>query len=358
WAALLGRRDVQPAVIYDEAAIRQQISQIAATVRRPGRPAVQIGDKLIPSQPGVDVDVDQTAQLVLRYAAQAEPGVVPLQTFETPAPDAHQGQAASAPASLPEPLVLEDPASGLMFALDPATLERIVPGGDPDRLDEGALRQVVEGWAEQIYIPPQDARLRFDVAAGRPVVIQPSITGRRLDVEQAVANVRAALAEGRTQAPLPVEAVPPAVDSSKVDQMGIKELVVAGTTYFAGSSRARIRNIEVAAEKFEGVVIPPNGIFSFNSIVQDVSAANGFEDSLIIWGDRTAVGVGGGVCQVSTTVFRAAFLGGFPLVERYNHGYVVSWYGEPGMDATIFTPNVDFKFRNDTDAYLLVQPIV
>ena len=92
--------------------------------------------------------------------------------------------------------------------------------------------------------------------------------------------------------------------------------------------------------------------------MQDVSAANGFADSLIIWGDRTAVGVGGGVCQVSTTVFRSAFLGGFPIMERYNHGYVVSWYGEPGMDATIYTPSVDFKFRNDTSAFLLVQPVV
>jgi hypothetical protein len=92
--------------------------------------------------------------------------------------------------------------------------------------------------------------------------------------------------------------------------------------------------------------------------VEDVSAANGFEDSLIIWGDRTAVGIGGGVCQVSTTVFRAAYNGGMPIVERYNHGYVVDWYGEPGLDATIFTPSVDFKFRNDTGAYLLIDPSV
>ncbi len=70
------------------------------------------------------------------------------------------------------------------------------------------------------------------------------------------------------------------------------------------------------------------------------------------------MGVGGGVCQISTTVFRAAYEGGFPIVERYNHGYVVGWYGDPGMDATIFTPSVDFKFRNDTDAYLLIEPVV
>jgi vancomycin resistance protein YoaR len=140
--------------------------------------------------------------------------------------------------------------------------------------------------------------------------------------------------------------------------MGIRELVVGETTYFAGSSGERMRNIAVAAAKFEGVVIPPGGIFSFNQYVEDVSAANGFEDSLIIWGDRTAVGIGGGVCQVSTSIFRSAYAAGLPIVERYNHGYVVSWYGEPGLDATIFTPTVDFRFRNDTGAYLLMEPVM
>ena len=84
-------------------------------------------------------------------------------------------------------------------------------------------------------------------------------------------------------------------------------------------------------------MIPPGEEFSFYKAVGDVSAANGFVDSLIIRGDRTETGVGGGVCQVSTTVFRAAFWGGFPIVERYPHSYVVSWYGEPGYDASIFT---------------------
>ncbi|MXZ20552.1 MAG: vancomycin resistance protein, partial [Caldilineaceae bacterium SB0665_bin_25] len=88
------------------------------------------------------------------------------------------------------------------------------------------------------------------------------------------------------------------------------------------------------------------------------SGANGFEDSAINGGDRTAVGVGGGVCQVSTTVFRAALEGGFPFLERHNHGYVVSWYGDPGFDATIYTPYVDLRFLNDTDAHLLIQPVV
>lgn len=134
------------------------------------------------------------------------------------------------------------------------------------------------------------------------------------------------------------------------------EQVSEGTTYFAGSSAERRRNIVNTVEKFRGVVIPPGEEFSFYKVVGDVTLANGFVDALVIVGDRTEMGVGGGVCQVSTTVFRAAFWAGVPVLERYAHGYVVGWYGEPGMDASIFTPDADFRFLNDTGHYLLIQP--
>jgi vancomycin resistance protein YoaR len=220
------------------------------------------------------------------------------------------------------------------------------------------LNTFLETWAAQIAIPARDARLQFNPETGTVNILQTSQTGRTLDIESTMASIQLALETRRPQAALVIKEVAPAVDMNRIPEMGIKELVASGTTYFSGSSAARIRNIEVAAAKFEGIVIPPGGIFSFNQIVEDVSSANGFEDSLVIWGDQTAVGVGGGVCQVSTTVFRAAFAGGLPIVERYNHGYTVSWYGDPGLDATIYTPTVDFKFRNDTGAYLLIDPVV
>ena len=362
WLALTGHVDLKPQLQVDEGQVRYLVSQIAAEVRRPGRPARQFGPVSLPAQPGVDVDVEATTQAVLQALEEQQPRVIPLVTIPVAPPDAAQAGSgtASQPSASPfdRPLVLADPEAGLEFALDPSLLERLVPSLEPLRLDEEALREMVTGWAQQVDIPARDARLRFDPATGAVTVRTPSAAGRRLDVERTLESIRQALANREPRARLWVVSVPPAVDMNRIAEMGIRELVSTGTTYFAGSSPARVRNIEVAASKFEGVVIPPGGIFSFNEIVEDVSGANGFEDSLIIWGDRTAVGVGGGVCQVSTTVFRAAFLAGFPLVERYNHGYVVSWYGEPGMDATIYTPTVDFKFRNDTDAYLLIEPVV
>ena len=104
------------------------------------------------------------------------------------------------------------------------------------------------------------------------------------------------------------------------------------------------------------MVIPPGQTFSFNEHLGDVSTETGYEESLIIFGDRTRVGIGGGVCQVSTTAFRAGFWGGYPILERTPHGFRVSWYEPPvGLDATIYSPYVDLKFLNDTPYHLLIE---
>lgn len=372
WRAFTGQQTLWPEVLVSEGVVRQAVGDAASEVRRPSRPAIQIGDISVPPQPGLDVDVAATAHLILAQLASGQSGTVALQTYSTAPPqsaagDSSQNSAGSgSPAvdsisgglAASQPVVLRHEPSGTAFALDAALLQRIMPGGDPSFLNEEALRFVVEGWANQVSYPAQDARLRFDDATSALTVIHPSRAGQRLDVDLTIEAIRNALTTDQRTGALPIISIPPAVDSSRVNELGIRELVASGSTYFKGSSSTRVYNIEVAAEKLVGVVVPPNGVFSFNSAIEAVSGANGFEDSAIIWGDRTAVGVGGGVCQVSTTVFRAALEGGFPFLERHNHGYVVSWYGDPGFDATIYTPYVDLRFLNDTDSHLLIQPVV
>jgi vancomycin resistance protein YoaR len=367
--AALGATDITPDVILETSQLRYTIDQIATEIRAPARAAMQMGSVVVPAQPGLDVDVEATVSALtsaLENRTPGQPVLVPLTVAELAPPITPVASATATPgraepsnaAPTIGPLLLRDAQFGLSFALDPATLQAISLAGDPTSVDEGKLRSLLESWAAQIDVAPRDARLRFDHATQSPVVTQESRVGRKLDVDATAATIQWALASGNTNADLTITTVLPQVDSNRVHEMGIRELVAAGTSYFAGSSAERMRNIGVASVKFEGVVIPPNGIFSFNQFVEDVSAANGFEDSLIIWGDRTAVGIGGGVCQVSTTIFRSAYEAGLPIVERYNHGYVVSWYGEPGLDATIFTPTVDFRFRNDTGAYLLMEPVL
>lgn len=360
--AALRRSDIIPQFVVDQTTLRAAVAAIADNVNRPGAAERSLGDITIAAQPGLAVDVDATVQGILValertgldtmvQASLVVDAITPPSNIVA-APDLLTASSVTAP------LLLRSPVDGFALALTPGDLHELAFSIDPLALDDSRLRTYLESIAAQIERRPRDARLRFNPNTGAVTVLAPSSAGRILDVEASIAAIQDAVANGAVETRLVVDSVAPAVDMNRIAEMGIRELVASGTTYFAGSSASRVRNVEVAAEQFEGVVIPPNGIFSFNQLVRDVSSANGFEDSLVIWGDRTAVGVGGGVCQVSTTVFRAAYEGGFPIVERYNHGYVVDWYGEPGMDATIFTPTVDFRFRNDTGAYLLIDPVV
>ncbi|MDX1436018.1 MAG: VanW family protein, partial [Anaerolineales bacterium] len=151
-------------------------------------------------------------------------------------------------------------------------------------------------------------------------------------------------------------------------ELGITELVNAETSYFYGSSGPRIQNIETAASSFHGVLVGPGETFSMAEILGDISLDNGYAEAWIIYGDRTIKGVGGGVCQVSTTLFRNAFFSGFPIAERHPHAYRVYYYeltqGNShnttlaGLDATVFVPLVDFKFTNDSPNWLLMETYV
>lgn len=361
-AALLGTT-VIPRVEVDPNGLRAALAALASTIDRPAIEERRLGDVVIPAQPGRRIDVETTLQGLLQQFAEGKAQTVvqvPLVVHSVPPTAGVSGPSTfMADKATVRPLRLRSQADNFALALTSADLRAMSRSDeDPLDLDEVKLRRFLESIAAQIERRPRDARLRFDPQTGAVTVLSPSFPGRALDVDATLSAIRSAVASGADEASLVIKTIEPAVDMNRIAEMGIRELVASGRTYFAGSSASRIYNIEVAAKQFEGVVIPPNGIFSFNQIVRDVSSANGFEDSLVIWGDRTAVGVGGGVCQVSTTVFRAAYEGGFPIVERYNHGYVVDWYGEPGLDATIFTPTVDFRFRNDTGAYLLIDPVV
>jgi vancomycin resistance protein YoaR len=356
---------VQPGAITT--AIGNRTAQLNQAVTEPKLSLSDLQVVVTASRPGQMVDVETTRDEVISRIESGRGGVVDVVVHElsTSEADVSAGQE-SIQQLLEHSIVLADPMGEFQFALDPATLSGMLewvedenaPGGLRGEVQEDKLRDLVETWALQVDRPPLNARFDFSTMTNTLVELSSSVDGYHLDTDAAVAAILDAIETGETQIELPVEVVRPDVASDNAASLGIKELVAEGSTRFKGSSADRVKNIEVAASKFVGVVIPPGGVFSFNEHVGDVTAANGFEDSLIIAGDRTAVGVGGGVCQVSTTVFRTAWFGGLPIEERWNHGYVVSWYGEPGLDATIYTPSVDFKFRNTTGHHLLIKPVV
>lgn len=155
-----------------------------------------------------------------------------------------------------------------------------------------------------------------------------------------------------------------AVETTKVQSFtdtskyGIFALLGRGESSFAGSSRARIKNLTLAAERTDGVLVPPGGVYSFNNSVGEISGASGYDTAYIISNGKTILGEGGGVCQTSTTLFRSVLNSGLPVVARYPHAYRVYYYeiDEPaGFDASIYQPSLDFQFRNDTPNYVLVE---
>lgn len=153
----------------------------------------------------------------------------------------------------------------------------------------------------------------------------------------------------------------PQTSVSDVNNLGIKELLGTGTSRFSGSIPSRVHNVALASSRINGVLVPPGETFSFANAIGDVSKYTGYQEAYIIQGGHTILGDGGGVCQVSTTLFRAVMSAGLPIVERHPHAYRVGYYEQdsgPGLDATVYVPTVDFKFLNDTGSYVLVQTSV
>ena len=226
-------------------------------------------------------------------------------------------------------------------------------------LNREAVRPMIEKLAPAVERAVQNARFTFDDASAALVNIAPSTAGRSLNVDATLDAIAAALNSDQRNVSLVVNTVEPTVTTSATaQQLGITGLITEATTYFKGSTSARLTNVKVAAARFHGILVAPHATFSFNQYLGDVSTNDGFEEGLVIVGNRTIKGVGGGVCQVSTTAYQAALRAGFPIVERYPHGYRVSYYERgmgPGFDATVFSPYVDLKFVNDSDTYLLIE---
>jgi vancomycin resistance protein YoaR len=379
WQALRQGATLEPVIRYDTGPANMELVRIAQSVDRPVRDAQllihsDLSVEAIPAQVGRALDVDATREALHRQAMAGETAPVELVVRETPAAVADVEEARRlAQALLSGPLTIRFHAADASgeWQLTPAQLADMVLVTEEARpdgsgrvwlaLDQAKWTAYFKGLAAEIDRAPHDARFEFDPAGGALTVLQPSQDGLTLDIPQALALVAALPSQPTHTLDLPVTITRPAVPMEDMNQMGLTDLVAEATTYFKGSAPERVRNISVAASKFHGIVVPPGAIFSFNDYLGPVTAESGFEEGLVIWGDRTAVGIGGGVCQVSTTAFRAAVMGGFEIVERWAHGYRVSWYETgtgPGLDATVYSPDVDFKFRNDTDHFLLIQTAV
>lgn len=371
---LIGGRSVAPILIFDESVARLYLQALAKGIDIPPEDAALTLQGLtpvsVPARPGRALDVEATLT-ALRRSLQNPGGPRVTLVVREVLPQIADAEAARAQVeallSAPFTLLLPDPRQGDPgpWALTPdqlaGMLTTTVQGSHlVATLDREALRRFLEDIAPSLAIEPVDARFHFDERTGQLVPIASSSPGRALDVETSIENIVAAAAAGQHTAPLTVRVVPPRYpDTATAEELGIRERVAEGDSYFIGSPSGRDHNIRLAASQFDGLVIAPGETFSFNHYLGEVSEEAGYDEAYVTMGEQLAIEVGGGICQVSTTVFRAALRGGYPILERWAHYHRVGYYElrghGPGLDATVYAPLVDFKFVNDRPTALLIE---
>ena len=374
-------RTVAPIIVYNETQLDNALETPGAAIERHAVSAAweTTGDgsapRYTPSQIGRQIDrAWLRAQLMEPIRSQADARVELLvhdiypPVYDDPQTGARLTRLLSTPIHFyfPEPLDDLDLSGVTLPNEELAKWVRVElveqPGGGVShqvRVDENAARNWLTQFGAQFYRDPVNARYYFNDDTRELVLVAPHLNGRELDVEATLQRFVAQINTDNHAVPLILKEIVPAAHSgATAAELGITELITETTTWFYGSSDARKHNIARAAANFYGIVVAPGEEFSFNRYLGSVSETDGYEVGLIIIGGRTLRGVGGGVCQVSTTLYQTAFWAGFPIVERWEHGYMVGYYNDgegPGMDATVFSPLVDFRFINNTPYYLLIE---
>jgi vancomycin resistance protein YoaR len=372
---LFNGADLAPRIVFSPNLARAYFEQMAAQIDRPPIDAgLQLnGTQVIttPAQTGRELDVEAALKLLPDLARTDGPKrlVLPIDTEQPRLTDV-----SAAAAQLQQvlnrnmTLALTNPSPGEPASWD-LTPQQLLTFLEVDKAADGkaievkfseeALRAGLADLAQQIDRAPENARFVFNDDTRQLEVIKPGKIGRALDITTTLTRMNEALARGDRQVTLVVnEQRPDFYDDANAAALGITELVSTGQSFYAGSSAERMKNIGAASTAQHGVIVKPGETFSFDQNLGDVSLDTGYAEALIIYNGRTIKGVGGGVCQVSTTAFRAAFNGGYPIIERWPHAYRVGWYERgagPGLDASVFSPYVDFKFKNDTPYHILIE---
>lgn len=360
-SALGGRVRVLLKASVDRAAVRARLGAIINPVTTPptdARMVVRDGRfVVIEDRPGRGVDLDAA---VKAYLSQVDRSALNLQVVELPARITARSLEAlvSQANTLLRPLKLmytEPNGTAHAVTLAPNEIAGFLET-DGAKLSvkpnavQARLRRIGLGFDRE----PQDARY---VRVGADLKAQGDARGFKLDLETARNLLSDEILRPESfEVLLPVIPTEPQLRADTLPTPEDLTLLAESYTSYFGSSRERVVNVAVAAAKLDGYVVPAGKTFSFNDAVGPIEPEQGFAEGYVISGGRTIKGVGGGVCQASTTTFRALYKAGLPMVERNQHAYRVRWY-DPlvGLDAAVYQPSLDLKMRNDTPGPLIVR---
>ncbi|MCK9379176.1 MAG: VanW family protein [Candidatus Moranbacteria bacterium] len=224
---------------------------------------------------------------------------------------------------------------------------------------QSADREKIESFlatlAQKTDENPINAKLKIE--DGKAIAFELSKNGFKLDIPKSIQILSAQLSNKNIPAiiSLPSNEIEPKIKEDEISNLGINKLIGEGKSNFRGSPNNRIHNIKVATNQFDGIIIAPGEEFSFVTTLGEVDGEHGYLPELVIKNDKTEPEFGGGICQVSTTAFRAAIYSGLEITARRNHAYPVSYYNPQGMDSTIYIPRPDLRFINNTPGNILIQ---
>jgi len=227
--------------------------------------------------------------------------------------------------------------------------------------DNSKLKDFLALFEDKYNLPAKNALFKFE--KGKVVEFRKETDGLKIksnqflpDFDKIVTSFKKDISNKKVI--LNSEVIKPEIKLSDINEYGIEEFIAEGKSDYTHSIPQRVHNLILAASKFNGVLIPKGKEFSFVETVGDISSLTGYQPAYIIKEGKTVLGDGGGVCQVSTTLFRAALNAGLPIIERNAHAYRVGYYendSQPGFDATVYAPTVDLKIKNDTPGYILIE---
>jgi vancomycin resistance protein YoaR len=377
--------EVFPTFIYDQKAAISYLDQVAVQINQPIREAslgLQGTEVIVnQGQPGRQLDYAASLDAITRQIQTMQDGVVQLSVVQSdPVILDASIQGEQARKILNQPFTLAVPPgsnNNEPVQIQPASLaqlltfERITNGSGAAyqvAVNQALMTAYLNSIEYKLNTTPENARFIFNDDTRQIDLLKSATIGRKLNVENSVAAINTAIQSGSHNVDLVFDTDnPPVTDTATAAELGITELVESQTTYFRGSTADRVQNIRIASSQFHGLLIAPGETLSMAEILGDISLDNGYAEAMIILGDQTIKGVGGGVCQVSTALFRTAYYAGFQILERHSHAYRVGYYEQTstghnqnlaGLDATVFVPIVDLKFKNDTPYWLLMETYI
>lgn len=230
------------------------------------------------------------------------------------------------------------------------------------RINSKRVQIYLEKIAKEINTSPKNARLVID--NGKISEFEPPQQGKTLNIPASITGILIILARGNKGnsdtnealgVELTVDGKQPEITLDKINNLGINTLLARGESDFTGSPKFRVHNITVGSKKFTGILVKPGEEFSFNRFLGSIDASSGYLPELVIKKGALIPEYGGGLCQVSTTLFRAIALAGLPILERHPHSLPVRYYNPQGFDATIYPGISDLRLKNDMSTYILIQ---